>query len=260
MLLIFGAFALVMYLDYKCKWNFLYDSEKHLKTASFVAVFGLVGTMGTLYNYTLQKVTQEKINDKKLVAEIIAKSRIEWLREMREHVSAYMSLANQASFYAGRNLNTLHCNTNISIQKEYDELVQKAETIYYKIIFNMNSSESIFTSIETYRSIYDIANLYTECEKQERKSRDASKNAAELSKNGINNYQEKATFTSEEIANNKAINTESSNSIINRIDYISTYRKDKQVAVANDVQTYFKKEWDKAKKEIISGEVAPPDK
>lgn len=245
-----------MYLDYKYKWNFLFDSEKHLKTTSFVATFGLVGTMGTLYNYTLQKATQEKINNKKLVAELIAKSRIEWLKEMREHVSTYMSLANQASAFAGDNLITIYERSDVEILNKYNNLVQKAEVVYYKIIFNMNNNEPIFAKIETYNYIYNINILYGISSNEEKKE---AKFKADLMKTSSKNIIEyDAGFTpesseSENIEITEKIKELGTNSIAN-------YRKSKQVEVGKSIQAYFKKEWDKAKEEIRSGEVATPDK
>ena len=244
-----------MFLDYKFEWLFLFDSKKHLKPASFTSVVGSIGAVGVIYNYTLQKVTQEKINNKKLVAEIIAKSRIEWLKEMREHVSTYMSLANQASAFAEDNLITIYERSDMDILSEYNNFVQKTEIIYYKISFNMNNSEPIFAEIEMYKNIYNINILYgISSDKEREKAKFKADLMKEFSRN-IVKYD--AGFTPEPSeSENKEITEKikelGSNSIAN-------YRKSKQVEVGKSIQTYFKKEWDKAKEEIRSGEVATPD-
>lgn len=246
-----------MYLDYKFEWYFLYDSEKHLKTASFVAVFGLVGAMGTLYNYTLQKVTQEKINDKKLVAEIIAKSRIEWLREMREHVSTYMSLANQASFYLETHWDSLASKEkSLEHLNVYNAIVKDVDIYYYKILFNLNHKEKIHFKIERYSNIFNIRFLDSliniTLEKIE-KIDDEKNNWVEIMSTYVDGTIRKDGINKRI----KAIMIE--REVLDASKSVSNYRKHIQSQVGKSIQIYFKKEWDKAKEEIRSGEVAPAD-
>lgn len=233
-------------MDLKNDWYIFLDEKGRLNIEAFAVLTGFASLIGAVYNYTLQKRLQEKINNKKLVAEIIAKSRIEWLKEMREHVSIYMSLSNQASFYAENNLKKIYGSSPLELEK-YNALVRETEVYYHKILFNLNQNESISKSILEYKNIFNISVLYT-----------IESNREQIAKNYRNLSEEDLNKDSEAHCEIPNINLDNLND--NSIITIKKHRYDIQVKVGNDVQTYFKKEWDKAKKEIISGEVAPPDK
>lgn len=234
-----------MRLDYKYEWLFLFDYKKHLNATSFTSVVGSIGAVGVVFNYTLQKATQEKINNKKLVAELIAKSRIEWLKEMRELVSEYMSLSNQASFYAEQNLKKIYGSSPLELEK-YNTLVREIEVYYHQILFNLNKDESISKSILEYKDIFNISNLYT-----------IESNREQISKEILKLSEEDLNKIPEEYPEAPRMNLDNFNN--NSMQTIKKYRYDIQAKVGNEVQSYFKKEWDKAKEEIKSGKVARPD-
>lgn len=218
----------------------------------------LITLMATIINYSTQKKLQQEISNKKLIAEIIAKSRIEWLKEMRELVSEYMSLSNQASFYLESNWYSL---TLKRPKKEkltiYNELVKRADTYYYKIMFNLNNKEAISTTIDDYSKIFKRSFLCIHFENTSKRLNKISREKKLLVKvaPSCKNSQVKIDWIIKRI---DTINLEIEELAL--INTMPAYRKSKQVKVGAEVQAYFKREWDKAKEEIRSGEVATPDK
>lgn len=230
-------------------------------TGNLVKVFtyflALITLMATIINYSTQKKLQQEISNKKLIAEIIAKSRIEWLKEMREHVSIYMSLANQASFYLESHWESLASDNKSSEHfAVYNSIVKEAETYYYKIMFNLNSKEQIHSKIESYSNIFKIDLIRKQIKstkKQVKKFNKEKEYLVTIKPNFI-----ESTATADWIV--KRIETIAAVQIkLAHTKTIAAYRKKIQSEVGSSIQAYFKREWDKAKEEIKSGEVATPD-
>ncbi|WP_338233170.1 hypothetical protein [Companilactobacillus muriivasis] len=166
----------------------------------------------------------------KLVAEQVAKSRIEWLKITREYFSKFMSYCEQTAYYKRKlrktkkrikknknqsNMKSIICLGSTikssdktteslekkikSIEKKMDKKSQKANEYYYKMKCSINPKDHISEEIKNY---FDMINQPKICKVE------LDRGTEELSKN---------------------------------------------------VQKYFKDEWDKAKTEIRTGVISPKD-
>ncbi|WP_047999410.1 hypothetical protein [Lactiplantibacillus herbarum] len=173
-------FVLIIVFDIKLKTYWLVDTSKHtINTPIFTIFATLLGLIG----YSVRQ-------KQKLVAEQIAKSRIDWLKEMREHVANYITSVNVTYDYRMNHTNM----ADDKIKKEYRELKQKVEKNYALIMFNLNPKEKITKQLNDYLQL--------------------------------------------------------ANEPITMGD-----KKEAETALDENVQAFFKSEWDKAKKEIQSGRV-----
>lgn len=162
-----------------------------------------------LEQQNLKLESDSKEQKKKLVAEEISKSRIEWLKVTRQYVSDYMSACNMCYFYYQK-MNILDARLKVilspceekniideqkALNKKIDDCKLNAENNYYKSIYSVNPKENIKIFLDKYIM---------------------------LTQNNLVNPRYKDELT--------------------RI-------------VGEEVQEYFKNEWNKAKKEIINGNV-----
>lgn len=172
---------------------FVNDWFKELDNKERVAMLSVIFVgVGTLLTIIGNSIRQRQ----KLVAEQIAKSRVEWLGVTRGYVSNYMSYANQA-WNKIRNRSTSKSDSSDS--SDLDDILIKTEEFYYNSIYSVNPKEHIYTMLEGYLIIAE--------------------------KNQIDPYLK---------------------------SQLTAY-------LGQEVQMYFKNEWDKAKLEIETGTVAPND-
>jgi len=107
----------------------------------------LLGGIVTLIAYSVRQ-------RQKLVAEQVAKSRIEWLKITREYVGDYMSKVNQGWFL-------LHSKSNYE-KKDINKVQMETEQLYYRVIYSFNPNEDISTLLKYYyivsSSMYNVDN------------------------------------------------------------------------------------------------------
>lgn len=139
-------------------------------------------------------VLSSKLNHQKMVAENIAKSRIEWLNVTRKYVSDYISSVNKAYFYS---TNVLNKNNSVQLT-EFNKLLADVESKYYLVLFSVNPEEKIAQT--------------------------------------LNDYQQIAYG-----------------------GFLASQKKEASIELGRQLQVFFKKEWEKAKLEIRTGEISPSD-
>lgn len=141
-----------------------------------------------------------ELQRKKMVANQIVKSRIDWLQSMKKYTANYLNSVDNYVNGQNRPLGYEYCKHRDKDEKSSQELKNIADKNYYLLMFNLNPDEKITKKIRKYHSIFveEICNC-KECYPQKRS---------------------KITAT---------------------------------------IQKYFKREWDKAKSEIKSGDIAVKD-
>lgn len=128
-----------------CFTHWIINPNKHTINISacvlFVTVLGLIG-------YSVRQ-------HQKLVAEQIAKARIDWLKEMREHVADYINTVNTAYDYGMKHMEVFNKNAEIDdeVRKKYTALKQKVEKNYALIMFNLNPNEKITQQLNDYLQV-----------------------------------------------------------------------------------------------------------
>lgn len=121
--------------------------------------FVLLGTILIIIGYSSRQ-------HQELIAEQIAKSRIEWLKVTRKYFSQYMSYIDRAYFYSKEvkkksreihEISKFNYKRRENLKKNKDELekkqnkfFQKAEENYYKSIYSVNPKEKIYSVLENY--------------------------------------------------------------------------------------------------------------
>jgi len=126
----------------------------------------------------------------KLVAEQVAKSRIEWLKITREYFSKFMSYCEQTDYYKRklrktkkRNKNQSQSNMKLTkyLEKKMDKKSQKANEYYYKMKCSINPEDHISGEIKNY---FDMINQPKICKVEfDRGTEELSKNVQKYFKN-----------------------------------------------------------------------------
>ena len=93
--------------------------------------------------------SSSRLNHQKLVAENVAKSRIEWLSVTRKYVSDYISSVNRAYFYGST---VLDRNDKDQLQ-EFNQLRADVEIKYYLVLLSVNPKEEIATKLNDYQQV-----------------------------------------------------------------------------------------------------------
>jgi len=149
-------FILLLFFDNKCNIHFLtkpiskkdkiYGLGIKVDKSVFTLLIAIIGLVG----YSIRQ-------RQKLIAEQIAKSRIEWLAVTRKYVSKYMSQANECWF-------RINFGQEGSEQESLNDLLKKTENSYYKSIYSFNPKEEISIYLEKYflitRTDYNIPLIY----------------------------------------------------------------------------------------------------
>lgn len=138
-------FVAVILLDMYCKTHWLVNLDKHtINTPIFVLFVTLLGLIG----YSARQ-------KQKLIAEQIAKARIDWLKEMREYVAEYIASVNAAYNYGMDHPEVFEVKKGINdeVKKEYIELKQKVEKNYALIMFHLNPEEKITQKLNDYLQV-----------------------------------------------------------------------------------------------------------
>lgn len=90
-----------------------------------------------------------RLNHQKMVAENVAKSRIEWLSVTRKSVSDYISSVNKAYFYSK---NVLDKNDKDKLS-EFNRLLADVENKYYLVLLSVNPKEEIAKKLNDYQQV-----------------------------------------------------------------------------------------------------------
>jgi len=189
-------------------------------------------TLHFLLLYILGLIAYSVRQKQKLVAEQVAKSRIEWLKITRYYFSKYMSYCEQ----------TVYCK-------------RKLRKIKKKIKNQKNKSQSNMKSIKYFKITNKIPNETTESLEKKAKSLEKKMNKKSQEANEYY-YKMKCSISPED---------QISEEIKDYLDMVNQPKVRKEEfdreteRLSKDVQKYFKGEWDKAKKEIRTGVISPKD-
>lgn len=170
----------------------------------------------------------------KLVAEQVAKSRIEWLKITRDYFSKYMSYCEQTAYY----------------KKEFRKIKKEIKSKKSK-----SQSQSNMKSIKYLKITNNISGKTTEPLEKKAKSIEKKMNKNSQKANEYY-YKMKCSISPDDHISEKIK------------DYLDMSNRSKVCKeefdreterLSKDVQKYFKDEWDKAKREIRTGVISPKD-
>lgn len=192
-----GIFSIVLLLVIIKRIHFssnlfsIFFNRYHEFQWSSLIVLTILFSVITLYVNTS---SSSSLNHQKLVADNIAKSRIEWLNVTRKYVSDYISAVNETYYFS---VNILDINDKDS-ENEFSRLIADVENKYYLVRLSINPKENISKLLDRFLEV--------------------------------------------------AYGT------------VSKYDKDDlNSELGEELQIFFKNEWEKAKSEIKTGEISPND-
>lgn len=175
---------------------------------------GILGFIGVMLSSILKSIFDFFINKKKIKSEVVSKSRVEWIQEVRKSMSEYLS-------YGGK-LCTIHRKIMFAKNDEIEELIEEFDNNFSNLLEKQNLLILYFPQL-SYKGGKEIENVeHTELID---KMNYLSKRLQELSQDIELQIKYNVLF---EINRNHAI------------DALSDF--------TFEASQYLKKEWEKAKK------------
>lgn len=147
-----GIFSIVLLLVIIKRIHFssnlfsIFFNRYHEFQWSSLIVLTILFSVITLYVNTS---SSSSLNHQKLVAENIAKSRIEWLNVTRKYVSDYISAVNETYYFS---VNILDINDKDS-ENEFSRLIADVENKYYLVRLSINPKENISKLLDRFLKV-----------------------------------------------------------------------------------------------------------